>query len=142
MHITIEALRALGAFADELATPGLEFGAWEGGDRSADGSISMPYVTYGERADAFRRVAAGGGFVTPLADWTNWSRTPEWLAFRADPSLIATATPEQLAKLLTTFIRGDRFNEGAFLGAFESGHLLAIARRARALAEAGEGSPA
>jgi hypothetical protein len=46
---------------------------------------------------------------------------------------MATATANQLAKVLTALIRGERFSEGTLREAFESGLLLAIALRAEAL---------
>ena len=55
---------------------------------------------------------------------------------RSDPEAVAAATPEQLAWLLTAIVRSDRFVEGSIEGAFESGLLARIARRAAALLEA------
>jgi hypothetical protein len=46
---------------------------------------------------------------------------------------MATATANQLAKVLTALIRGERFSEGTLREAFKSGLLLAVARRAKAL---------
>lgn len=54
---------------------------------------------------------------------------------RSDPSTIAVADVDQLAHLLTTLIRGDRFNEGLLASAFDDGTLLAIARRMAVLAD-------
>jgi hypothetical protein len=45
------------------------------------------------------------------------------------------ASPEQLAKLITAVVRADRFCEGYLHGAFESGLLVGVVRRARQLAE-------
>jgi hypothetical protein len=45
-----------------------------------------------------------------------------------------------LRHLLTAIIRSDRFNEGSLAGAFESGLVLAICRRAVALASEPTGS--
>jgi len=50
---------------------------------------------------------------------------------------VAAATPEQLAMLLTAIVRSDRFVEGSIAGAFESGLLVAICRRAATLLESG-----
>jgi hypothetical protein len=50
---------------------------------------------------------------------------------------VAGATQEELAKLLTAIIRSDRFVEGSLEGAFESGLLAAICRRAAVLLESG-----
>jgi hypothetical protein len=139
---TIEALRALAAFVPAFETPGFVFGEWEDSTEREPGVWSMPYVTYGEMALEFHRAAAGHGWVRPDIDWMKWAETDEARRFIENASLIATATAEQLAHLLTTIIRGDRFNEGSMLNAFNSGHLTAIARRAGVLADAMGGSAA
>jgi Family of unknown function (DUF6508) len=135
MRITVEGLRTVGDFAHELAAPGFRFGAWERSRQGSDGSWSMPYVTYEPRALELQRAAAAAGLITPEVDWQAWAATEEARAFRTDPSLVASATVEQLAHLVTWIYRSDRFSEGSLLEAFESGHLAAIARRARTLAD-------
>lgn len=133
---TVEALEALAAFIDAFEAPGFVFGEWERSREREPGVWTMPYVDYSPTALEFHRAAAGHGWVRPDINWTKWVETPEARSFIDDPSRIATASTEQLARLLTTIIRGDRFNEGNMLGAFESGHLTAIARRAQVLADA------
>ena len=63
--------------------------------------------------------------------------TPDVLASTivADPTRVAAVDAEDLRRLLTTIIRGDRFVRRAMSSgqAFESGMLLAIARRAETL---------
>jgi hypothetical protein len=46
---------------------------------------------------------------------------------------LAVATADELVKLTTSLVRADRFTEGTLAWAFESGLLLAIARRAEEL---------
>jgi hypothetical protein len=68
-----------------------------------------------------------------IFDWSAWMKTPEARELIDHPKRVATATPAQLAKLLTLYIRADRFNEGFLNSAFESGVLTAIVLRAEAL---------
>jgi hypothetical protein len=119
--------------------PGLEahdaeaaFGVWEPMRDAGGGVKTMPYVQYGELERAFHRAAAG--WVRPDIDWPTWAATDEGQALGRNPELVASATAEDLAHLLTTLIRGDRFNEGMLLDAFRGGLLAAIARRAGVLA--------
>jgi Family of unknown function (DUF6508) len=72
----------------------------------------------------------------PGFDWRSWLESGEGSALRT-PVAVAGATQEQLAKLLTAIIRSDRFVEGSMEGAFESGLLAAICRRAAMLLESG-----
>ena len=66
-------------------------------------------------------------------DWPSWKDTPEALGLRDDPKVLKQATSVQLAKLLTVLIRQDRFVEGALAGAYNSGLLTAVLRRAEGL---------
>ena len=102
------------------------------------GVRTMPYVRYGELEQAFHRAAAG--WVRPDIDWTAWAATDEGHALGRNPERVATAMPEDLARLITTIIRGDRFNEGMLLDAFRRGLLAAISRRAGVLADELQGA--
>ncbi len=129
----------LSALADVLplleASTEAEFGTWIKSTQGNDGVWTMPYVDYGPTGRAFRAAAARGEWVRPDVDWTSWAQTDEARQLHAEPSRIAASSPTQLAQLVTTFVRGDRFNEGYLLEAFTRGHLTAIARRARVLVD-------
>ena len=74
-----------------------------------------------------------GSWVVAGFDWRTWLAGDEGRALRDDPGVISRATSDQLACLLTAIIRSDRFVEGSIVGAFESGLLARISRRARVL---------
>lgn len=116
----------------ESSTEG-EFGLWVTSTQGADGVWTMPYVDYGPTERAFHAAAGRGEWVRPDVNWTAWAQTDEARELAADPSRIQAATPLQLAQMVTTIVRGDRFNEGSLLDAFAKGHLTAIARRAKVL---------
>ena len=130
-----EALLALAAFVPVLEADDFVPGAWHKSERLADGSWTMPWYELSDSALAFLRAA--GGWLRPGFDWPTWAKTPEAQALRFDRDALASATPDQLAKLLTALIREDRFNEGALGDSFESGVMLAVARRAAVLASEG-----
>lgn len=125
-------LAALARFVPIFEAPGFTAGTWAGGQRGADGVITMPFVSYADEVREFEQVAYAEGWVLDF-DWSEWQQSAEahWLYYYRDA--LDAATPEQLARLLTLFIRQDRFIEGGLLGDFESGHILAIVRRAAAL---------
>ena len=125
-------LARLAASLAILETEGLVFGEWVDSTEREPGIWTMPYVRYGDAAHAFTSAAVG--WVRPDIDWGTWAQTDEAHELERDPSRIAAATPEQIAHMLTTVIRGDRFNEGNLLHAFETGLLARIARRAATLA--------
>ena len=76
---------------------------------------------------------AAGSWVVAGFDWRTWLARDEGRALRDDPDAVATATSDQLARLVTAIVRSDRFVEGSIAGAFESGLLARVSRRAQAL---------
>jgi hypothetical protein len=132
-----EALLALAAFVPVLEADDFVAGAWHKSELLADGSWTMPWYELSDTALAFLRAVGGGGWLRPGFDWPTWARTPEAQALRFDRVALSSATTDQLANLLTGLIREDRFNEGALGDSFESGVMLAIARRAAAMASEG-----
>jgi len=106
-------------------------GSWTPSRTREDGVIVMGHFTPSDEADAFLRDLGRVGLVRPF-DWTAWLATPRGEELR-QPAALATASPEELANLLTAIVRSERFSEGSLEGALESGLLLAIARRARML---------
>jgi hypothetical protein len=111
-----------------LESGDFDFGRWAGGERQADGSILMPYYDFSR--DALDLIGALPVTVFP---WPEWTQTDEARALLADHARIAHATPQQLVKLTTALVRGDRFGEGTLASAWGSGLLMAIVRRAAAI---------
>ena len=93
----------------------------------------MPYFTFGPTAEAFTSAVARGGWMMMGFDWMTWLGTDDGQALRDRPETIAAASVDDLAKLITAIVRSDRFVEGSTVGAFESGLLARIARRAAVL---------
>ena len=123
-----ERLRLLAALVPILESADADFGTWE--EPPAVGGVQhLPYFTFGPAADAFRDAVARGGWVVVGFDWRSWLETAEGQALRERQDAVATATTDQLARLLTAIVRSDRFVEGSIAGAFESGLLARIARR-------------
>ena len=127
-------LRELADLVPVLEAPDADFGHWDN-EPLPDGSIHMPWFVPGATEDAFRKAVGQGGWIVTGFDWMQWLQTDEGRSLRDDPAAVATASPDQLGMLLTAIIRSDRFTEGSIAGAFESGLLARIARRATALLE-------
>jgi hypothetical protein len=132
VSVSPEALAVLAGWADEIDTPGFAAGTWDGGTADASGVIHMPYVVYPDRVHAFTADLARAGLVHPV-DWMTWAGTPRGVALLRDPSAVAGATAEELALLLTTIVRSERFGDGEIEAAFERGVVQAAARRAQVL---------
>jgi hypothetical protein len=124
-----ERLRPLADLVPILEAPDADFGHWDTSP-GPDGTLHLPWFVFGPTAEAFREAVGRGGWITTGFDWMAWLQTEEGQTFRDRPEAVASATPEQLAMLLTAIVRSDRFVEGSMAGAFKSGLLSRIARRA------------
>lgn len=121
-------LEAPGFVAGELVTPASAPGVW-----------TMPYPRYHPEVNRFVHIAYEDGWVRSDFAWGEWSKTPEAQSLRDDPEVLATATVDQLAKLITVLVRQERFSEGSLMGAFGGGFVLGIVRRAGFLMEGDAG---
>ena len=124
-------LRRLASHLAAFESPDFSFGEWEPPLTDAEGRTSMPWYRFSPAASAFLRDA--GAVMVPF-DWPAWLRTPEGDRLR-DPSAVGDASEAEVVRLLTAIVRSDRFTEGSLAGAYESGLLTAILRRAKQLSE-------
>lgn len=129
----IDRLQGIAAFLPRFQVPGFEFGHWENGEQG-EGTFTFGYMSYSDAANEFESVTYRLGWIRTGFDWGAWQETQEAKALRDDPLVLAKATPEQLANLLTICVRGERFCEGALRDTFESGLLTRILERAAVLA--------
>ena len=125
-------LQGLARFVPIFTALGFEFGKRCHPGRDSSGALEFPYFSLTKAGHNFLRTAYALGWVR-MFQWAEWKDTPEGRGLMESHDRIAEATPDQLEKLLTVYIRGDRFNEGLLNSAFESGHLTAIVKRAEAL---------
>ena len=75
------------------------------------------------------------GWMIPGFDWGAWQRTAEAKRLWTEGDALETATPEQLAKVLTTLVRQDRFVDGTIDAAIADRTLHRVLARATRLAD-------
>lgn len=131
MRISKAGLRTLAGYAETFEPHG-PIGRWQGGEADATGAIQMPWYEYQPEVDRFVEEMYAAKLVRPV-DWMRWAGTPVAQELMTNPATVAAASPDDLIYLLTTIIRGERFNDGEIAGAYERGTLLAIALRAQSL---------
>lgn len=95
---------------------------------AADAS-AFRITPYGPELDEFVRVAYDDGWVLTGFDWPTWKETPEAAQLHGSSVMIANATVMQLARIMTTLIRQDRFAEGTLRSAWETGLLHRVLTR-------------
>lgn len=131
-------LRALAAFLPVFQAPGFRFGGWNRPPPEGDFQV-FPFFVMSPGAELFMETAYKFGWVMPF-DWGKWAATRRAGKLRDDPQVLAGATADDIGRLLTVLIRQDRFVDGALAGAFESGLLIRILERTKALLDAAETS--
>ncbi|MGH7285080.1 MAG: DUF6508 domain-containing protein [Polyangiaceae bacterium] len=122
--VTAAGLKAVAAFR-KLFEHG-SAGEWAAEQRS------LPVFDYGEHVRNLRRVLQAHGFVFSF-DWPGWREDAQ--RYLTDPTLIQSASLEDVRRLFTTIVRADRFCEGSLASDIDSGFVLALLRRVEVLAE-------
>ena len=128
-------LEALAAFRPVFERPGFRF-AVRGPSSVEDGVITLDGSALTPDAQRFYEMAYEYGWVRPL-DWSAWWGTADGQRLINDPAVMATATADDLAWVLTTCIRADRFCDGYLENAFDAGLITRVATRAEALLAGG-----
>lgn len=92
------------------------FGRWEGSDQN-------PYIVPDAEVGRFSDTVHDLGLMV-FFDWTGWSKGKEaWMNKSYD---FTQMTLPELCKMITMLVRGDRFNEGLLVEAFDRGVMLRI----------------
>lgn len=101
-----------------------KFSKWKGGEIDKDGVLQMPYVIdEAPVLSQFRDIVYKMPIIIDF-DWGGWD---EGRKIASDESFdYDTLDIPTKCKLITAFVRNDRFCEGALVGKFESGLILKI----------------
>ena len=131
-------LEILASFASRFREPGASFGSMgpTHGSGRPDDPFQMPSFEFSPLAEDFHRSMYEWGWVADF-DYPEWMKTPEAEALRSSTDAIGKASPDQLLKLMTVLVRGERWMEGALEDSFEKGLLLAAAERAGTILASG-----
>jgi hypothetical protein len=127
-----ERLKALAYFVPIFMEPGFQFGSWEKPAPDESGVLSLPWFTLSKAASDFESVCYEFEWVSQF-DWSGWRETATSKRLMESSEQVSTASAGELAKMLTVFIRGERFYDGTLNSAFDQGFLTAIVQRAAAL---------
>jgi hypothetical protein len=130
--VTTDELRRLARHRATFEAAGFRFGSWVKSRERDDGVIELGWYEPGPEALAF--LADARALIEPF-DWPAWASGPEGQALLGHPEAVASASADDLRKLLTVYVRSERFGDGTLEAAFDSGMLTAIVLRAGVLAE-------
>lgn len=114
-------IRAVTAFLPVFEQPGFEPGKW------VVQAGAFPYFEYSSEVLQFLKALGQNNFIQPF-NWTAWE---EGKRLAEEPALLAQASLATIRKLLTLYVRADRFTEGYLAEVFESGQMVRILERVR-----------
>ncbi|RCG32752.1 hypothetical protein DQ384_04560 [Sphaerisporangium album] len=114
------------SLAGALSPAGLQV-PWGGGQKLAAGSVQVPHPLHGDAIDEVVALLYELKVIV-VFDWQQWHRTTPLFP---DGRGLAGAPVADAARLATTFVRGERFSDGAIHRAIETGALRAILDRLR-----------
>lgn len=98
------------------------------------------YWVESSEVSEFRNELSDSNFLM-VFDWVQWlseNNVFKDINNNLNSSEIMKADLETLRKLMTSYIRGDRFNEGLFIHVILKGHVTRIILRLRELSKSGE----
>lgn len=127
-----ENLKALADFWPVFANPKFRWEIENTIEPKSKKEFTMPQRIWDKEATAFHKMVYEQEWVVDF-DWTGWVETKEFKKMMDSQNGIETATPVQLAKLITALVRKERFCEGTLSEAATSGLLERITRRASQL---------
>lgn len=128
-EITRDDIDALLEFLPRFDKRGRTFAKWSEMVKNADGSFSLPYPVYDEDVEEFFSLVSQRG-------WLDYGYKPEEAArMLADEEFIKQASLEQVKKMLTYCVRGERFCDGHRESLLEGGQIVALLRRLKAIRE-------
>jgi hypothetical protein len=122
-------LAAITQYNAAFCDPATSVGAWHQSE-AEPGCVAAAWFSLSGTAERFVGDCYEHGWVLAGFDWPAWAQTERARVLRDDPMVLASATEQDLAQLLTVVVRQDRFCEGSLARAFESGLILGILQRA------------
>lgn len=100
---------------------------WHGGGEKEPGVFILSYPLYSDSVQAIIELLYELGVIVSF-NWPEWQRSSP---FFPDAAGLMEAPVADAARLATTYVRGERFNDGAIQQSIENGALLAILNRLR-----------
>lgn len=131
---TMEKIEALARYAPIFRSRDVTFGtpAPSNGSGTQEDPLQLTGFHGNELYDEFIREMYHWGWVEDF-DYNQWWDSEEGRRFMNDNSKIALANTDQLTKLMTIILRGERWRDGWLEDQLQSGRLVAIAERAKVI---------
>ena len=126
-----ERLQALASFGPVFERDGFVF-AEQIPSRQKNGNTFLGGATLSEDGWRFYQSVYIYGWVQ-IFDWSKWRATEAGSRLMHDPTAMTRANVDELARVLTTCIRADRFCDGYLTAAFDAGLIRRVVARAGAL---------
>jgi hypothetical protein len=125
------ALSAIARFSETFAEADFRAGYYVEGKKNPDGSFTLGYYTFSDVVNEF--LDAAQTFALAGFDWVEWKSSDHGRRLLTESNVVAQATEEDLRKILTAYLRQERFCGGTLWNGFERGIMQAVTERAAEL---------
>jgi hypothetical protein len=129
--VTAAQIEALLPFVRTFEVMGFQCGECPQSELDSPHGSIIPGFGANDPVASFVEALHDHGWIEPF-DWNAWQ--DQAARYVASPALVAGADAETIRKLLTSHVRKDRERHGHLAAQFESGHVLELLRRLRAIA--------
>ena len=133
----LEGMRRVLIYLPCFEEAGFVFGRWVE-PKSEPGVVKFSVFSMSDSASAWHRAVYESGLIILGFDWPSWQN--EAKSYVDDASRLDTAGLDTLRKLLVTHLRKERFCEGHLESMYECGHLTALMRQLKQIADQMEGN--
>jgi hypothetical protein len=120
---TLEEIEKLTSFLPRLYDEGFSpILRWDGGEKQANGSFTLPYPTYHPLVEEFFRLVSSA--------WLDHGYSPEQAyQMLSDEDRIKQASLPEIKSMLTFCVRGERFSDGHWGEMIEKGYIRRLLER-------------
>lgn len=126
-ELSPDVIHTLGALVERMDHHRGLWGGRRGGEKRGENGYTMPYIVMSEVASDAMNFLYDHGLIVPF-NWSGWDEGRE-IFQRTGVNRFDTLDQITVLKLLTAVARNDRFNNGAWVGIFESGSAQQLFRR-------------
>lgn len=133
MDFTLSQVKALTHFIEPFESTGFRFSTYSPPVQDKDGYWCSGHNAVSLTGDAFVQALIDNGWGTVNFDWPTFVNGPEYRGLVKAPDGFDDATSEQIAKVITSILRRDRFADGWLTSAFEDGTVLRMLKRLKVI---------
>lgn len=129
MNFSLNQITSLTSFIDSFEDPAFQFSVNWPAVKDSDGYWVSGHTVINPVGRAFVKALIDNGWGIVNFDWGTFVNSSEYQELMMVPNGFNQATPEQIAKVITSILRSDRFSPGWLDNSVNDGTVLRILQR-------------